>query len=216
MEKSTNREEFRAIIIHRKIGINYSKWISYNKNTYKQSRIWSCLVTWLKQWMNALSHMISFNGFITLIHFYRSGNDFWQLWDLKFEQGISRTYSVSGECVRNNVSRKGQSVEKVDWDVFNFENHLLHLSFTSSYLILLLLPTFSYTSSPTSFYLFLLPLGLVWYGEGRGVSDEYWVHIRVSKHLFFSWIEPLFLYGMCIGHTRSHAKFQTSGLNDLA
>ena len=116
------------------------------------------LVTWLKQWMNALSHMISFNGFITLIHFYRSGNDFWQLWDLKFEQGISRTYSVSGECVRNNVSRKGQSVEKVDWDVFNFENHLLHLSFTSSYLILLLLPTFSYTSSPTSFYLTLSPV----------------------------------------------------------
>jgi len=31
----------------------------------------------------------------------------------------------------------------------------------------------------------------------------------------FSWIEPVFLYGMCIGHTRSHAKFQTSGLNIL-
>ena len=29
-------------------------------------------------------------------------------------------------------------------------------------------------------------------------------------------IEPLFLYGMCIGRTRSHAKFQTSGLNNLA
>ena len=32
---------------------------------------------------------------------------------------------------------------------------------------------------------------------------------------FFSWIEPLFLYGMRIGHRRPHAKFQNSGLNDL-
>ena len=36
------------------------------------------------------------------------------------------------------------------------------------------------------------------------------------KTNFFYQIGPLFLYGMCIGHTRSHAKFQTSGLNDLA
>ena len=36
------------------------------------------------------------------------------------------------------------------------------------------------------------------------------------KIIFFSRIEPVFLYGMCIGHTRSHAKFQTSSLNDLA
>ena len=46
MENTTNREEFRAIIILAKIGINYSKWISYNKNTYKQSRIWSCWLDW--------------------------------------------------------------------------------------------------------------------------------------------------------------------------
>ena len=37
----------------------------------------------------------------------------------------------------------------------------------------------------------------------------------VKKLFFFSWIEPVFLYGMCIGHTRSHVKFQTSSLNDL-
>ena len=36
------------------------------------------------------------------------------------------------------------------------------------------------------------------------------------KISFFCRIEPVFLYGMCIGHTRSHAKFQTSGLKDLA
>ena len=39
---------------------------------------------------------------------------------------------------------------------------------------------------------------------------------RVYQNYFFSWIEPVFLYGMCIGHTRSHEKFQTSGLKDLA
>ena len=37
-----------------------------------------------------------------------------------------------------------------------------------------------------------------------------------TKINFFSRIEPVFLYGMCISHTRSHAKFQTSSLNDLA
>ena len=37
-----------------------------------------------------------------------------------------------------------------------------------------------------------------------------------TKINFIALIEPVFLYGMCIGHTRSHAKFQTSGLKDLA
>ena len=39
--------------------------------------------------------------------------------------------------------------------------------------------------------------------------------VGCPKISFFSRIEPVFLYGMCIGHTRSHAKFQTSGLNIL-
>ena len=42
-----------------------------------------------------------------------------------------------------------------------------------------------------------------------------WVALGCPKINFSTWIEPLLLYGMCIGHTRSHAKFQTSGLNDL-
>ena len=48
------------------------------------------------------------------------------------------------------------------------------------------------------------------------VENKFEVYrLGCPKISFFSRIEPVFLYGMCIGHTRSHAKFQTSGLNIL-
>ena len=50
-----------------------------------------------------------------------------------------------------------------------------------------------------------------------------WLLIVIKRNLLrllsvfhlFSSIESVFLYGMCIGHTRSYEKFQTSGINDF-